>query len=130
MAGNLLFSVSRSDYRDDHAADERFATPLTLGEPMSGFIGLDAGFFWNWRNDTYGDQDLFSFDAEAGKPYSIDVELGSLLRSDIQLYDAAEDFLESADTQLIWEAGRSGTYYVRISGFVVGDYTITVMPIE
>ena len=128
--GTYLFSVSRSDYRDDHAADERFATPLTLGEPMSGFIGLDAGFFWNWRNDTYGDQDLFSFDAEAGKPYSIDVELGSLLRSDIQLYDAAGDFLESADTQLIWVAERSGRHYVRVSGFVVGDYTITVKPIE
>ena len=128
--GTYLFSVSRSDYRDDHAADERFATPLTLGEPMSGFIGLDAGFFWNWRNDTYGDQDLFSFDAEVGKWYSIDVELGSLLRSDIQLYDAGGEFLDSANSQLIWEADRSGTHYVRISGFVVGDYTITVMPIE
>ena len=128
--GTYTFSVSRSDYRDDHAADERFATPLTLGEPMSGLIGLDAGFFWNWRNDTYGDQDLFSFDAEAGKQYSIDVELGSLLRSNIQLYDAAGEFLESADAQLIWVAERSGRHYVRISGFVVGDYTITVMPIE
>ena len=128
--GTYLFSVSRSDYRDDHAADERFATPLTLGEPMSGFIGLDAGFFWNWRNDTYGDQDLFSFDAEVGKWYSIDVELGSLLRSDIQLYDAGGEFLDSANSQLIWEADRSGTHYVRISGFVVGDYTITVGQIE
>ena len=128
--GTYMFSVSRSDYRDDHAADERFASPLTLGEPMSGLIGLDAGFFWNFRNRTNGDQDLFSFEAEAGRHYSIDVELGSLLRSDIKLYDAAGDFLESADTQLIWEAERSGTYYVRISGFVVGDYTITVMPLE
>ena len=128
--GTYLFSVSRSDYRDDHAADERFATPLTLGEPMSGFIGLDAGFFWNWRNDTYGDQDLFSFDAEVGKWYSIDVELGSLLRSDIQLYDAGGEFLDSANSQLIWEADRSGTHYVRISGFVVGDYTIIVGQIE
>ena len=128
--GTYMFSVSRSDYRDDHAADERFASPLTLGEPMSGLIGLDAGFFWNFRNRTNGDQDLFSFEAEAGRHYSIDVELGSLLRSDIKLYDAAGDFLESADTQLIWEAERSGTYYVRVSGFVVGDYTITVMPIE
>ena len=130
LPGNYTILISRSDYRDDHAADERFATPLTLSEPVDGVIGLDAGFFWNWPRRTNGDQDLFSFEAEAGKPYSIDVELGSLLRSDIQLYDAAGDFLESADTQLIWEAERSGTYYVRISGFVVGDYTITVMPIE
>ena len=129
-SGTYSISVSRSDYRDDHADDERHANTLTLSEPVGGLIGLDAGFFWNSRSRTNGDQDWFSFEAEAGKRYSIDVELGSLLRSDIQLYDAAGDFLDSADTQLIWEAERSGTYYVRISGFVVGDYTITVMPIE
>ena len=124
--GSYTISVSRSDYRDDHAADEGFATPLTLGEAVTGMIGLDAGYFWNWRSRTYGDQDTFSFEAEAGKRYSIDVELGSLLRSDIQLYDGTGDFLDSADTRLKWEAERSGTHYVRISGFVVGDYTITV----
>ena len=129
-SGTYSISVSRSDYLDDHADDKRHATTLTLSEPVGGLIGLDAGFFWNSRSRTNGDQDWFSFEAEAGKRYSIDVELGSLLRSDIQLYDGAGDFLDSADTQLIWEAERSGTYYVRISGFVVGDYTITVMPIE
>ena len=128
--GTYTVRISRSDYLDDHAAEERFATRLSLGESVTGVIGLDADFFWNSRSRKNGDQDLFSFEAEAGKRYSIDVELGSLLRSDIQLYDAAGDFLDSADTQLIWEAERSGTYYVRISGFVVGDYTITVMPIE
>ena len=128
--GTYTVRISRSDYLDDHAAEERFATRLSLGESVTGVIGLDADFFWNSRSRKNGDQDWFSFEAEAGKRYSIDVELGSLLRSDIQLYDAAGDFLDSADTQLIWEAERSGTYYVRISGFVVGDYTITVMPIE
>ena len=108
-SGTCSISVSRSDYLDDHADDERHATTLTLSEPVGGLIGLDAGFFWNSRSRTYGDQDLFSFEAEAGKPYSIDVELGSLLRSDIQLYDAAGDFLDSADTRLVWEAAsRAG----------------------
>ncbi len=124
--GNYTISVSRSDYRDDHADDKRYATLLTLSEPMTWMIGLDSGYFWNSRRRTNGDHDMFSFEAEAGKRYSIDVELGSLLGSDIQLYDAAGDFLDSADTRLVWEAARSGRHYVRISGFVVGDYTITV----
>ena len=128
--GTYTIRISRSDYRDDHAAEERFATRLSLGESVTGVIGLDADFFWNSRSRKNGDQDLFSFEAEAGKRYLIDVELGSLLRSDIQLYGAGGEFLDSADSQLIWETGRSGTYYVRVSGFVVGDYTITVMPIE
>ena len=128
--GTYTIRISRSDYRDDHAAEERFATRLSLGESVTGVIGLDADFFWNSRSRKNGDQDLFSFEAEAGKRYLIDVELGSLLRSDIQLYGAGGEFLDSADSQLIWETGRSGTYYVRVSGFVVGDYTITVRQID
>ena len=128
--GSYTISVSRSDYLDDHSDDRRFATPLTLGEPVSGVIGFDAGFFWIWKSRTYGDQDLFSFEAEEGKRYSIEVELDSLLRSNIQLYDESGELLEHADTQLRWKAERSGRYYVRISGFVVGDYTVTVSQFE
>ena len=128
--GSYTVRVSLSEYRDDHADDRRFATPLTLGEPVSGLVDIDAGFFWIWNSRTFGDQDLFSFEAEVGKRYSIEVELGSLLRSDIQLYDAGGEFLDSADTRLVWEAASPGRHYVRISGFVVGDYTITVMRID
>ncbi len=131
--GTYTISISQSDYRDDHADDERFATPLTLGETVHGMIGLDAGFFWRERNRRYrsfGDHDMFSFEAERGKQYSIEVELDSLIRSDVQLYDADGEFMDSADTGLTWKSGRSGKRYVRISGVGVGDYTITVRQID
>ena len=132
-AGTYTISVSRSDYRDDHADDERFATPLTLGETVHGMIGLDAGFFWSVRSRryrTFGDHDMFSFEAERGKQYSIEVELDSLIRSEVQLYDADGEFMDSADTRLTWKSGRSGKRYVRISGVGVGDYNITVRRID
>ena len=131
--GTYTISVSRSDYRDDHADDERFATPLTLGETVHGMIGLDAGFFWSVRSRgyrTFGDHDMFSFEAERGKQYSIEVELDSLIRSEVQLYDADGEFMDSADTGLTWKSGRSGKRYVRISGVGVGDYTITVRQVD
>ena len=131
--GTYTISVSRSDYRDDHADHEWIATPLTLGETVRGMIGLDAGFFWRERNKRFhmfGDHDMFSFDAERGKQYSIEVELDSLIRSDVQLYDADGEFMDSADTGLTWKSGRSGKRYVRISGVGVGDYTITVRQVD
>ena len=132
-AGTYTIIISQSDYRDDHADDERFATPLTLGETVHGMIGLDAGSFWSARlrsYRTFGDHDMFSFEAERGKQYSIEVELDSLIRSEVQLYDADGEFMDSADTGLTWKSGRSGKRYVRISGVGVGDYTITVRQID
>ena len=131
--GTYTISVSRSNYRDDHADDERFATPLTLGETVHGMIGLDAGFFWRERNkrfSIFGDHDMFSFEAERGKRYSIEVELDSLIRSEVQLYDADGEFMDSADTGLTWKSGRSGKRYVRISGVGVGDYNITIRQVD
>ena len=131
--GTYTISISQSDYRDDHADDERFATPLTLGETVRGMIGLDAGFFWSVRSRryrTFGDHDMFSFEAERGQRYSIEVELDSLIRSEVQLYDADGEFMDSADTGLTWKSGRSGKRYVRISGVGVGDYTITIRQVD
>ena len=87
--GTYAFTVSSSDYRDDHGDDESFATQITLGETVSGVIGFDAGFGWNAVGNTDGDHDVFSFAAERGQLYSVEVERGSLLRSDIKLFDAA-----------------------------------------
>lgn len=124
--GTYTFTVSNSDYRDDHGDDDRYATPLSLGKTVSGIIGLDAGFAWNVDGNTDGDHDMLSFVAERGQLYLIEVELGSLLRSDIKLYDAAGDLQESDASNLIWKATRSGKHYVRISGLGVGDYEVTI----
>ncbi len=124
--GTYALTVSSSDYRDDHGDDESFATQITLGETVSGVIGLDAGFGWNAVGNTDGDHDVFSFAAERGQLYSVEVEHGSLLRSDIKLFDAAGDLQSFGATRLVWEAVSSGKHYLRLSGLGIGDYELTV----
>lgn len=124
--GTYTFTVSGSDYRDDHGDDEEHATALMFGETVSGVIGFDAGYLWYVAGTDEGDHDMFSFVAERGQPYQIDIELGSLLRSRIKVFDASGDFVGDADTQLVWRAKRSGKHYLRVSGLGVGDYELTV----
>ena len=124
--GTYTFKVSSSDYRDDHGDDEEHATALMFGETVSGVIGFDAGYLWYVAGTDEGDHDMFSFVAERGQPYQIDIELGSLLRSRIKVFDTSGDFVGDADTQLVWRAARSGKHYVRISGLGIGDYELTV----
>ncbi len=124
--GNYTFTVSKSDYRDDHGDDEEYATALEVSETVSGVIGLDAGYYWESVGNNEGDHDMFSFVAEREQLYSIDVELGSLLRSGIKLSDAAGDIQSSGTTRIVWEAARSGKHYIRVSGLGVGDYELTV----
>ena len=124
--GSYTFTVSSSNYRDDHGDDEENATVLEFGETVSGVIGFDAGYNWSAAGSNEGDHDMFSFVAERGEIYQFDVELGSLLRSRIKLFDPSGDILKNVDTHLLWEAESSGKHHVRISGLGVGDYELTV----
>ena len=127
--GTYTFTVSRSGYRDDHGDDEENATPLEFGETVSGVIGFDAGYNWEYVTNA-GDPDTFSFVLERGELYQINIEPGSLLRSRFKLFDPAYDVLEFADTHLLWQAKSSGKHYVMVSGLGVGDYELTVDHIE
>ena len=124
--GSYTFTVSRSDYRDDHGDDEENATVLEFGETVTGMIGFDAGYHWYSVVSGRGDPDMFSFVAERGQLYQIDVEPGSLLRSRFKLSDPTGDILKTVNTGLLWEAERSGMHHVMVSGLGVGDYELTV----
>ena len=124
--GSYTFTVSNSDYRDDHGDDEENATVLEIGETVSGVIGFDAGYHWFDVVPGQGDPDMFSFVAERGQLYQIDVEPGSLLRSRFKLFDPAGEILEFADTRLLKEAESTGKHHVMVSGLGVGDYELTV----
>ena len=124
--GSYTFTVSNSDYRDDHGDDEEYATVSEFGETVSGVIGFDAGYDWYSVVSGRGDPDMFSFVAERGRLYRIDVEPGSLLRSRFKLYAPTGDVLKTVDTGLLWEAESSGKHYVMVSGLGVGDYELTV----
>ncbi len=83
--------------------------------------------------DYADDKDFFVFQAEEGVFYQIDVALGTLSDSVVELYDADEQELaynddhgDSLASRIIWEAPRSGKYYVAVEGYSTGSYTLTV----
>ena len=108
-------------YSDDYSVGADEAIPATVGEPVQGV--LDDG----------GDRDFFVFRAEQDQLYRIDIELGTLGDSIATLYDADQMLLayndDSADSlasRIVWMAPSSGDYYVEVSGYDTGSYTLTV----
>ena len=107
---------------DDHANAVDDATAVTLWDAVKGSL------------DYEGDIDLFLFQAEEGQTYRIDVALGNLSDSVVELYDANEEWLAANDdhgdsfaSRIVWVAPRSGEYYVAVFGWGgTGSYTLTV----
>ena len=122
-AGTYTLSVAELDIDDDDGNSLEDATPVTVGAPYEGIV------------DYPGDVDLFSFRAEAGQTYQIDVELGTLDDSLVQVLgdDGSElafndDFGETGASRVVWRAAASATFYVEVAGYgdSVGSYTLTV----
>ena len=105
---------------DDHGNSEWNATAIRVGADARGEL------------DYYGDIDYFRFQAERGQSYQIDVALGTLDDSIVNLYDVDWSFLDSNDdyetfaSRLYWEAPSSGERYVAVEGYGIGTYTLTV----
>ena len=118
------------DVPDDHGNDIDDATAIRVGTEVRGAVDYDD------------DIDYFRFQAEQGESYQIDVALGTLDDSIVELYDADGSFLETNDdyggtfaSRLYWEApsnGVYGVYYVAVTGFygVVGTYTLMVSIVD
>ena len=110
------------DVPDDHGNSEGDATAIRVGADVRGALDDD------------GDIDYFRFQAEQGEFYQIDVALGTLDDSIVNLYDADGSLLDSNDddggtsaSRLYWKAPSNGVYYVAVTGFYgVGTYTLTV----
>ena len=118
--GTYTLTVSLSDLIDDHGNSERDATAIRVGADVRGELEYD------------GDFDFFRFQAEAGGSYQIDVALGTLDDSIVELYDADGSFLDSSDdyegtyaSRLSWRATSSGEKYVFVGGYGTGTYTLT-----
>ncbi len=110
-----------ADVPDDHADSEVSATAIRVGAGVRGALDYD------------GDIDYFRFQAEQGEFYQIDVALGTLDDSIVNLYDGDGWFLDTNDdygdtyaSRLSWEAPSSGERYVAVEGYGVGTYTLTV----
>ena len=108
------------DVPDDHGNDIDDATAIRVGTEVRGAVDYD------------NDIDFFRFQAERGQSYQIDVALGTLDDSIVELYDVDWSFLDSNDdyetfaSRLYWEAPSSGERYVEVEGYGTGTYTLTV----
>ena len=113
------------DVPDDHGDDIDDATAIRVGADVRGAMDYD------------GDIDFFRFQAERGQSYQIDVALGTLDDSIVELYDVDWSFLDTNDdygdtyaSRLYWEAPSSGERYVAVYGYGTGTYTLTVSLVD
>ena len=123
--GTYTLTVSHSTIVDDHGDDIDDATAIRVGADVRGAVDYDD------------DIDFFRFQAEQGESYQIDVALGTLDDSIVDLYDADGSYLDSNDdygdtfaSRLYWEAPSSGERYVTVEGYGIGTYTLTVSIID
>jgi hypothetical protein len=124
--GDYTLTLALSDIQDDHANGTNGATAIQVGQSAAGKL--------DYRDDV----DLFSFTAQAGQLYQIDVALGTLDGSVVALLDADgwtevenDDYGDSYASRIIWYAERTGDYFIEVgaawgSNTGVGDYTLTL----
>ena len=120
-SGSYTLTVSVSDLVDDHGDSAADATAVAAGEAIPSALEYAE------------DSDYFSFEAEQGQLYQIDVSLDTLEDSVIALYDAdgwelafSDDYADSLASRIVWRASASGLHYVQVSGYGSGSYTLTV----
>ena len=122
-SGSYALTISLSDIVDDHGDSIADATPATVGEALPGALDYDD------------DSDYFTFEAERGQSYQIEVTLDTLEDSVIALYDAAglelafnDDHADSLASRIDWEAPASGVYYLEVLGYSNrgGSYTVMI----
>ena len=99
------------------------ATPLGMGVALQGDLNYE------------GDSDYYTFEAEEGESYQLDVTLGTLEDSVLDLYnangtwlDGNDDYAFSTASRLYWTAPGTDTYYVQVTSYDygTGTYTLTV----
>ena len=122
--GSYTLTVSHSTLVDDHGYDIDSATAASVGVAVEGVI------------DYEGDVDFFRFTAEAGQLYQIDVSLGTLPDSYLELQGSDwqlasnDDHGDSPASRIFWEATDAGEYFLVVGGSWseedVGSYTLVI----
>ena len=120
---------------DDHGNSTTSATALAAVKSVDGSI------------DYQGDIDYIEFQAEGGRTYRMEIFPDTLTGSTIRLYDSAshelavgwdrvnifcsgcgDDWDRNAQQPIIWEAPRSGQYYIAVEARLegVGSYELAI----
>ncbi len=121
--GSYTLTVEAVYVTDDYPNSPDVALrALTPGQSIEGTIDYEY------------DVDLFSFSADAGESYQVDVFLGTLEDSVLTIYDANgwdiaynDDYGDGFASRIIWEPDATGVYYVEVSGFGdTGSYALAI----
>ncbi|MDE0189401.1 MAG: PPC domain-containing protein [bacterium] len=120
--GSYTLTVTASDIVDDYSDLVVGAAALELGESVEGVLEYSD------------DVDFFAFGAVEGELYEVEVDLGTLLDSVVEVYDADGYLRDSNDdrpdgglaSRLFWRAPETGEFYVGVSGYGEGSYAVTV----
>ena len=128
--GSITFTVADGEAteqleRDDHGNSVGHATAIRVGADVRGAV------------DYEGASDYFRFNAEEGQLYQIDLSLGPLPDSYLELLDSDnrslaynDDHGDSLASRLFWEASSSDYYYIAVGGYGTGTYTLTVAIVD
>ena len=124
-AGSYTVTVELSDIVDDHPDKVEGAVRLEMRDPVDAELEYPD------------DVDVFVLETIAGELYEIGVDLGTLSDSIVRVYDSDgvelgwnDDHGDSLASHLVWEAPTTAAYYVEVSGYGAGSYTLTVQPTD
>ena len=119
--GSYTVAVAVSDIVDDHPDLAEDAAAVEVGEPVDGVL------------EYADDVDVFVLAALEGELYEIDVLLGTLNDSIVIIYDADgfelawnDDYEGSLASRVEWQAPLTGYFFVEVSGYGEGSYTLAV----
>ena len=127
------FAFEDVDFDDDHGDEAGLATEIAVGETAEGTL------------DYLFDFDYFTFPAEGGQRYRVNVDHESLRTSSVTMYsrDGTTRLGRRADTpesstevksgvRVLWTARRDGTYFVAVQNFggKTGSYTLTITAVD
>ena len=135
--GTYTLTVSQSDIADDHGDGIESATTITIGETVAGAIDYFVSHAFGVFDP---EEDYFAFQAEEGESYRIELALGTLDSSWLQLDDDGDwiedlgqvsNYGDSPTSRIVWEAPSSGEYYVIVTSscapnVCIGSYTLSV----
>ena len=121
----LLEIIEVTPPADDHANGPDGATSLAFADVVSGEIDLSS------------DSDWFVFEAEEGARYDIDAAPGTLIDTQLRLYDTdgRTELAYNDDatvftfaSRIHWQAPESATYFVELSGVqgATGSYEFAI----
>ena len=119
--GSYTLTVGVSDIVDDYADGMEGAARVGLGEAVDGVL------------EYADDVDAFVFGAEEGVLYEIEVILGTLSDSAIEVYDSDgvelawnDDYGDSLASRIEWRSPAGGDYFIEVWGYGEGSYTLSV----